>query len=371
MRTTLQQLAALGQTPWIHHLSRDWIHDDRHGLPRLIRCGITGVVADPASLAAALAHTTAYDDQIRTLSPLMDDSERVRRQLVRADAQQACDLLLETVVADKPMDGWVAVDIDPRRTADAAAAVDQAQWLAEAIGRPNLLIGIPAAGGGLTAIQEATARGLSVMATGVHSPGRYRQTAIAYRRGLARLVAAGGDPGAVTSVASVPIATLDEKADLRLRAMGRRPDLAGTFGVATAALIRAEYLAFFTGEAWEPLAALGATPQRCLWSGLTVPDARQPESRYVESLITRGSVALLSPYTADAFLAGGHARPMADAQIPAARRTLAALVKAGISPLVIAGLLEAEAVRRGAEAFEGVRALIAEKRALLGVGVGR
>ena len=72
--------------------------------------------------------------------------------------------------------------------------MEQARWLSEAIGRPNLLIGIPAAGGGLTAIQEVTALGLSVMATGVYSPGRYRDTALAYRRGLARLVAAGGDP---------------------------------------------------------------------------------------------------------------------------------------------------------------------------------
>src|SRR3954471_15470988 len=117
VRTALQQLTDHGQSPWIHYLTRDWIQDDQRGLPRLIRCGITGAVANPASLATALAHTSAYDEQIRTLIPLLDDAEDFRRQLVRADAQQACDLLLEATAGDGALDGWVGLDLDPR-TAD-------------------------------------------------------------------------------------------------------------------------------------------------------------------------------------------------------------------------------------------------------------
>jgi transaldolase len=233
------------------------------------------------------------------------------------------------------------------------------------VDRPNVLAGLVAPGNGLIAIEEATARGLSVLATGVCSPDRYRETAIAYRRGLSRLVAAGGDPTTVNSVASVPLSGLDERADLRLRTMGRHPELIGTLAVATAKLIRAEALAFFTGSAWAPLAALGASPLRCLWSGLTVADSRQPDLRYVEELVGPDTAALLSPHTVEDFLARGHVRTTLDLQLPAARRIVAAHVKAGISPKLIVGVLEEEHAWRIAEAFRDVRALIDDKRALL------
>lgn len=365
-RTSLQQLADHGQSPWIHHLTRDWIRDSRHGMPRLMRAGISGAVSHPAALATALAHTSAYDEQIWSLSLLLNDSEEIRRELVRADAWEACNLLLDRPVEDpQPLPGWVGVEIDPRWADDAEETVDQAQRLSDAVGRPNLLVGIAAVGSGLTAIEEATARGLSVMATGVCLPGRYRETAAAYRRGLARLVAAGGDPATVRSVASVPLAGLDEKADLRLRAVGQHPELIGTLAVATAKLIHAEYLSFFAGPGWERLAALGATPQRCMWSDLAAVDGRLPDLRYVEELVGPGTVALLSPHTAEAFLADGRVRPALEPSTGAARRALAAHVKAGISPKLIAGLLERERVRRGADAFVDARALIEDKLARL------
>ncbi|GAA2002020.1 transaldolase family protein [Catenulispora subtropica] len=374
MRTALQQLADHGQSPWIHYLARDWILDDRHGLPRLVRSGVSGAVANPAALATALAHTSAYDAQIRTLVPLLDDAEDIRRQLVRVDAQQACDLLLETAEGTRPlngwgpMDGWVGVEVDPHCAADPAATVSQAQRLADAVARPNLLVGITAGEAGPTAIEEATARGLSVMATAVYSPGRYRETALAYRRGVERLLNAGGDPGTVSSVASVPMSALDEKADLRLRCVGEHPELVGTLALATAKLIRAEYLSVFSGDSWSRLAAQGATPQRCLWSSLTVTDGRQSDVRYVEELVGPDTVALLSPHTAEAFLAGGRVRATLDLRVPAARRTLAAHVRAGVSPKMIVDALERENVRRGVEAFRDVRAVIDDKRALLGTG---
>jgi len=364
VRTSLQRLAEDGQSPWVHHLSREWIHDPVHGLPRLVRCGITGVVSHPAALATALAHTTAYDEQIRT-SPA-DDTETLRRELVRDDARQACDLLLDSPLGDNPLDGWVAVEVDPGWSGDAAETVSRAQDLSDAVNRANLLVGIAAVGEGLTAIEEATARGLRVMATGVHSPRRYLDTAGAYRRGLLRFMDAGGDPRSVTSVASVPLSVLDEKADLRLRVMGRNSELIGTLGVATAKLVHAESLSVFSGAGWERLAARGATPQRCVWSGLTVIDGWQSELRYVEEVVGRDTAALLSPHTTEAFLARGRVRPTLDRHLPAARRVLAALVKAGVSPKLIAGMSEEERARRGTEAFHDVRAMIDDKRVALG-----
>jgi hypothetical protein len=94
-----------------------------------------------------------------------------------------------------------------------------------------------------------------------------------------------------------------------------------------------------------------------------VAGGRRPDLRYVEELVGRGTAVLLSPHTAEAFPAHGVVRPRLDGGLPAARRILASHVKTGVSPKLIAGLLEAESVQRGAEAFQDARALIDDKRA--------
>jgi hypothetical protein len=91
----------------------------------------------------------------------------------------------------------------------------------------------------------------------------------------------------------------------------------------------------------------------------------------VEELVGPDTAVLLSPYTAEAFLARGRVRPGMDMPLEAARRVLASHVKAGVSPKLIVSILEAENVRRGAEAFRDVRALIDDKRALMGAPVLR
>ena len=61
-------------------------------------------------------------------------------------------------------------------------------------------------------------------------------------RGLERLVAAGGDPSRVLSVASFFVSRVDSEADKRLEAVGR-PDLQGKLAIANAKLAYQHYLA--------------------------------------------------------------------------------------------------------------------------------
>ena len=71
-----------------------------------------------------------------------------------------------------------------------------------AVGRPNVLIKIPATVEGLPAIEETISRGIPVNVTLIFSGKRYEEVAQAYIRGVERLAVAGKDPRAVTSVAS-------------------------------------------------------------------------------------------------------------------------------------------------------------------------
>src|SRR5919202_262823 len=102
------------------------------------------------------------------------------------------------------------------------------------------------------AIAVSIARGMPINVTLIFSLERHRKVAEAYLRGLERLVADGGDPSAVASVASFFVSRVDTEADKRLDAVGRA-DLKGKLAVANAKLAYQNYEQVFSGSRWEAL----------------------------------------------------------------------------------------------------------------------
>ena len=80
---------------------------------------------------------------------------------------------------------------------------------------------IPGTEAGLPAIEDMIAAGRSINVTLIFSLERHRQVMDAYIRGIERLVADGGDPKAVSSVASYFVSRVDTEADKRLDEIGR------------------------------------------------------------------------------------------------------------------------------------------------------
>src|SRR4029077_19576983 len=111
----------------------------------------------------------------------------------------------------------------------------------------------PATAPGLGAIEDCIAKGRSINVTLIFSLARYAAVVEAYIRGLERLVAAGGDPGSVLSVASFFVSRVDTEADRRLEEVGR-DDLQGQLAVANAKLAYQHYLDVFYDERWAYLA---------------------------------------------------------------------------------------------------------------------
>ena len=112
---------------------------------------------------------------------------------------------------------------------------------------------------GLPAIENCIAAGRSINVTLIFSLGRYREVVEAYLRGLERLVAGGGDPAQVRSVASFFVSRVDTEADRRLDAIGTDEALAlrGKLAIANARLAYEHYLEAFSGPRWEALAGRG------------------------------------------------------------------------------------------------------------------
>src|SRR5690606_820048 len=115
--------------------------------------------------------------------------------------------------------------VDPLFAYDTEATTAEASRLHALIDRPNLLVKIPATRPGLPAIEDMIAAGKSINVTLIFSLQRYAEVAEAYVRGLERLVAAGGDPSRVASVASFFVSRVDTETDKRLDEIGGHDEL--------------------------------------------------------------------------------------------------------------------------------------------------
>ncbi len=170
----------------------------------------------------------------------MSDPREVFFALAIDDIRAACDLLRPVWDATTGVDGFVSLEVDPTLAYDREATYEQAMRFHEEVERPNLYVKIPATQIGLTAIEDSIAQGKSINVTLIFSLQRYAAVVEAYLRGLERLVAAGGDPAQVNSVASFFVSRVDTEADKRLEALGRT-DLQGRLAIANAKLAYAHW----------------------------------------------------------------------------------------------------------------------------------
>jgi transaldolase len=218
---------------------------------------------------------------------------------------------------------------------------------------------IPATKPGLPAIEDMIAAGKSINVTLIFSLERYVEVVEAYLRGLERLVAAGGDPSRVASVASFFVSRVDTETDRRLDAIGGRAELKGKLAVANAKLAYQRYKALFSGERWAFLTSKGAETQRCLWASTSTKNPAYSDILYVEELIGPDTVNTMPETTIRAFQDHGKARPTLEDGIDEARELLESLEEAGVDYDDVTSTLEREGVQSFTDSFvellEGIR----------------
>src|SRR6478735_6982200 len=258
----LHELAARGQSIWFDTLSRDLVRTGE--LKRMMKDdAVTGVTSNPSIFQKALSEGDAYDDDLKKLLEETDDPSEIFFSLALQDIREACDVLKPAYDASNGADGYVSMEVEPGIAYDTERTFEQARWIATEVDRPNLMVKIPATMPGLPAIEDCTAKGTSINITLIFSLDRYKAVVEAYLRGLERLVAGGGDPSTVVSVASFFVSRVDTEADKRLEG---HTDLQGKLAIANAKLAYQHYLQTFAGPRWEFLEGKGATKQRCLWA---------------------------------------------------------------------------------------------------------
>ena len=360
-QSRLHELSEQGVSVWFDTLSRELLETGE--LERMTRDdAVVGVTSNPTIFQKALAEGDWYDAQLREVAASEDDPRKIFFALAVEDIKAACDLLRPAWERTAGVDGFVSIEVEPGLAYDRDGTFEQAIELHELVDRPNCYVKIPATRLGLGPIEDCIARGKSINVTLIFSLQRYAEVAEAYIRGLERLVASGGDPGQVLSVASFFVSRVDTEADKRLEALGRK-DLQGKLAVANAKLAYQHYLETFAGTRWEFPAGKGARPQRCLWASTSTKNPEYPDTIYVSELIGSDVVNTMPLETIEAFQDHGVVTPGSLVSgLDEARQLFADLAAAGVDYKDVTDTLEAEGVQKFSDSFDSLLAGIQDKQ---------
>src|SRR3954470_11666068 len=350
--SNLDKLSARGQSVWIDYLSRDLLEQGE--LKRMMEeDAVVGVTSNPTIFQKAISSGNAYDEQLKEILQQQDDPKEIFLELSSRDVDAATDLLA-SVHEGNAQDGYVSWEVDPTLAYDREGTFDEAMRLFKWIEKPNLYVKIPATKPGLGAIGDCVAHGKNINVTLIFSLQRYKEVVEAYLRGLERLVASGGKPSEVHSVASFFVSRVDTEADKRLEKIGSPAALAlrGKLAIANAKLAYEHYQQEFSGPRWEFLESKGATPQRCLWASTSTKNPEYRDVVYVEELVGPHTVNTMPRETVEAVLDHGEIRADTIKEgAGEASRTLDQFESAGIKYDQVVKVLEEEGVEKFAKSF--------------------
>jgi transaldolase len=360
----LQELAKRGQAVWFDTLSRDLVHTGE--LKRMMdEDAVSGVTSNPTIFQKALSSGSAYDEDLKKLLEETDDPTQIFFSLALQDIRDACDVLRPAYDASSGLDGYVSMEVEPGIAYDTERSFEQARWIAKEVERPNLFVKIPATLAGLPAIEDCTAHGTSINITLIFSLERYKAVVEAYLRGLERLVAAGGDPSKVASVASFFVSRVDTEADRRLEAIGNK-ELQGKLAIANAKLAYQHYLDVFASTRWQYLEGKGANRQRCLWASTSTKNPAYRDVMYVEELIGPETVNTMPLETVEAFQDHGEIRGDTVLEgLDEAKALIGQLAEAGVDYDDVTDTLEAEGVQKFCDSFDQIVESVRAKRSSL------
>ncbi|MBI2883014.1 MAG: bifunctional transaldolase/phosoglucose isomerase, partial [Candidatus Methylomirabilis oxyfera] len=276
----------------------------------------------------------------------------------------------------------VSLEVSPYLAHDTQATMDEVRRLWRMVGRPNVMIKVPGTPEGIPAITALIGEGININVTLLFSQQVYERVADAYIAGLEALVARGGDPDAVSSVASFFISRIDTAIDaiLTTRLKTATPaseqamlkSLLGKVAIANGKLTYQRYKAIFSSERWQALAGRGAHTQRVLWASTSTKNPTYRDVIYVEELIGPDTVNTMPASTVEAFRDHGRPRRSLEEDVEGAHNIMQTLEQVGISMSEITARLLDDGVRLFAEAFDKLlRAVDTRCQSVVGVMVDR
>jgi transaldolase len=357
----LRGLLAYGQSPWLDFIRRNILLNG--DLKKMIaNDGLRGMTSNPAIFEKAITAGDDYNDIIHAQDARSSSAMVLYEKIAIRDVQDAADIFRAVNTETKGRDGYVSLEVSPNLAFDTQATIEEARRLWKTVGRPNVMIKIPATPQGLPAIRQALEEGININITLLFAQSAYEQVAEAFLAALEARVAKGQDISQIASVASFFVSRIDSLVDSKIDATlktetdakkkGLLESLQGKVAIANARRTYQKYQELFGGSRWKALAAKGAQTQRLLWASTSTKNPKYRDVLYVEELIGADTVDTIPPATFDAFRDHGKLRPSLTENVTGANKTMADLEAAGISMKEVTDKLLADAVRLFQDPFK-------------------
>lgn len=263
---------------WADFIERTFLDE---GFKDLIAQGvINGATSNPAIFKNAILTSEAYKEQLGTLTSLTPKEKY--EAVAIFDIQKAADILRP--LYDAGDDGYVSIEVDPFLCDDTQGTIEEGVRLFESIGRPNVMIKVPATDAGYGAMKALASRNIPVNATLIFSNIQAIRCAEAFA------AAAKEAHSVVDSVISVFVSRIDRAIDEKLVFAGIEPGLMGIMNAA---------------EIYNKVEALKVPKCRVLFASTGVKGDDLRASYYIDELLAGNSVNTAPIATIEAYVARG------------------------------------------------------------------
>lgn len=313
-----------GFSLWADFIERSFLDGE---FRELITKGIVnGATSNPAIFKSAILTSPAYQEQLASLENL--SAKEKYEALAIFDIQKAADILRP--LYDAGDDGYVSIEVDPFLCDDAEGTIAEGKRLFETIGRPNVMIKVPATEAGYHAMEMLASEGIPVNATLVFSVEQALHCANAFANASSRVTTVSD------TVISVFVSRIDRAIDGRLAEAGIEKGLAGIMNAA---------------DIYARVEALSVPKCRVLFASTGVKGDDFRASYYVDELLARHSVNTAPIGTIEAYVKEGDCTIKLPLNNDDMARHMEKIAAAGISmESVIAQLME-EGLAAFKEAF--------------------
>jgi transaldolase / glucose-6-phosphate isomerase len=367
-KNPLKELLNYGQSMWLDYIRRDLFTTGK--LNQMIEDdGLRGMTSNPSIFEKAIGESSLYDDILESLAQRKDlDATGRFEQIAIRDIQDAADALARVYQQSNFRDGYVSLEVSPYLARKTQETMDEARRLWKAVNRENVMIKVPGTAEGIPAIRQLIGEGININVTLLFAQEVYEQVAQAYVGGVEELAARRGDLKKMAGVASFFISRIDTLVDSKLNdklkgtadasQQALLKSLLGKVAIANGKLTYQKYQKIFSGPQWEALASQGAQTQRVLWASTSTKNPNYRDVIYVEELIGRDTVNTMPPATVDAFRDHGKLRNSLTEDVPAAKKIMDDLERAGISMKAVTDKLTDDGVKLFADAFDKLLAAV-------------
>lgn len=270
MTTPLESLIASGTKVWLDSIDPELVKENR-------AFGATGATSNPI-IVSDLLKTGRFDDQLVELMEQGLDDDAVAWAMTDRLVKQAQEVFADVHAETNGNNGYVSFELDPllEDTSCDLSIEDKAAKYVElgkkwAEGHTNRMIKVPATPGGLAALEELAAAGITLNVTLIFSDRQYQIARDAVLAGAQRR----SDPKTLKSVYSIFVSRIDVYTEKQVSELS--DDAQGQVGIVNAKRIWEANKNFWADKDF-PL------EQELIFASTGTKKPEDPKDKYVSAL---------------------------------------------------------------------------------------